>query len=294
MRDAVPGQTNNPAYAGGSTAAEARFDGRTPRKTSARFYICVGMLLVAAATMQSVAAYFEVTFRKQAVPLKLPLDMIDQRKLLPDYRPHRFQFPALGEELVANLGTDQYLQWNLTDQRRSREDPTSLTRLFITYHTGRPDPVPHYPKECLAASGMVLRDESEIKVTVPRPDGVEVVIPVSILEFELPGGGNAALGEPGGKQQRLVVGFFFYANGRYVTSREAVRLAVANLTDRYAYYSKIEVSFSDDDGRVLPDRDQAIEATRRLLHKLMPILWEDHYQDWEALERGDAPVVRRE
>jgi hypothetical protein len=88
--------------------------------------------------------------------------------------------------------------------------------------------------------------------------------------------------------QRLVVAYFFYTNGRYVTSRTGVRRAVANLWDRHAYYSKIELSFSGDKLRELANQEETIDATRRLLRKIMPILWVDHYRDWSALKEGRA------
>ncbi|MFQ5806011.1 MAG: exosortase-associated EpsI family protein [Phycisphaerae bacterium] len=261
------------------------------RKTTPRFYVCVGILLLAAVSMQSLVRWFEVTFRKQPIPLKRSLDALDRDKLLPEYEPHRIQPRQLSSEVLKNLGTEEYLQWSLRDRDRDRNDPTAVVRLFITYHTGQPDMVPHNPTECLHAAGMTLRKETRIEVAVPAPDGALVRIPVSVLEFELPRRMGVLLRGRAADPPRLVVAYFFYANGRYVTSRIGVRTAVANLWDRHAYYSKIELSFTDDAFRRLPNREQAEKATRRLLRKLMPILWEDHYQDWEALKNGTPPVI---
>jgi hypothetical protein len=273
-----------PPQAGERTTRTARAAATPRRANSPRFYICVGILLLAAVSMQSVAALLGGYFRKEAVPLKRPLDALDQAKLLPEYEPHRIPLKPLSPETVENLGAEQYLQWNLVDQSRDPADPTAVVRLFITYHTGQPDLVPHNPKECYAAGGADYQDETIITVEVARADGETVEIPVSVLEFEP----ARRAGTPG---QRLVVAYFFYTNGKYVTSRTGVRTATLNLWDRYAYYSKIELSFTDDRFERLPSRDEAIAATRRLLRKLMPILWEDHYQDWEALENGQPPVI---
>lgn len=276
--------------ASSSAAQERHGSGVARRGASSRFYVCVVTLLAAAAGMQSMATVLGGYFRKAPVPLKRSLDALDQTKLLPEYATHRIQPAPLDTETVASLGTEEYLQWNLSDRQRAPEETTSRVRLFITYYTGQPDPVPHNPKECLAAGGMTLKEETLIETTASSSDGVNEVIPVSVLEFELPQrsetlrlGGNA-------EAQRLVVVFFFYANGRYLTSRTGVRAAVSNLWDRYAYYSKIELSFTDDTGGTLASREETIIATRRLLKKLMPILWEDHYQDWEELKNGAPPV----
>ena len=261
------------------------------RKTSPRYHACVAILLLTAVGMQLAAGVSDGYFRKSALPLKRPFDALDQAKLLPEYKPHRVQPPPLEPELIENLGTEEYLQWNLVDQQCNRADPTALAQLCITYHTGQPDLVPHNPEQCRAAAGMSLAGRGAMEVSVPGADGVERKIPISVLEFELPRrrGLVARVGARGG--QRQFVAYFFYTNGRYVTSRTGVRLAVSNLWDRYAYYSKIEVSFSDHTLRKLANREQTVAATRRLLRKLMPILWEDHYQSWEAIKNGTPPVI---
>ena len=261
------------------------------RRTSARFYACVAILLLVAVGMQAASGILGTYFRKAPLPLKRSLDLLDQSKLRPEYAPHRIQPAPLSHEAVVNLGTEEYLNWNLTDQRCERGDPTEMARLLITYHTGGPGLVPHRPKECHAAGGEELVNETLIEVSVRDCDDVEHTFPVSVLEFELPR--RRAAGVPGGSSepQRLVVAYFFYVNGRYVTTRTSVRRAVSNLWDRFAYYSKIEISFSDDSFRRFPDREQAVAATERLLQRLMPILWEDHYQDWEAIESGAPPVI---
>ncbi len=295
-------QTNDaamPARPGAVNSADravwpARLLATARRTTSPRFYVCVAILLVAAASMQFVAQLLGGYFRKAPVPLKRPLDALDQAKLLPEYRTHRRQPEPLSPETVENLGTEQYLEWYLVDRDRDPADPTAVVHVFITYHTGQPDLVPHNPKECYRAGGADYQAETTITVEIARSDGETVRIPVSVLEFDPPRrrGSPGRVGSADGR--RLVVAYFFYANGKYVTSRTGVRTAVANLWDRYAYYSKIELSFTDNGLTGLPDRDEAIAATRRALRKLMPILWEDHYQDWEALKNGRPPVIPEE
>jgi len=286
-----PPQPTRPVAAGPAAAAAPRTSAapRPPSRTSARFYACTAILAVTAAAMQLTAWAAQGYLRKAALPLKRPLAELDAGELLPEYTQHREQPPPLDDELLENLGTREYLQWNLVDERGARGDRTALVRLFITYHTGQPDAVPHNPQECRSAAGMHLRSESTIEVPVTGAEGVEVRIPVSVLGFEPPGRQVGLGGEDDGAQQ--FVAYFFYANGKYVTSRTGVRLAVSNIWDRYAYYSKIEVSFSDLGSRTFANREETIAATRRLLAKLMPILWNDHFQAWAAVNGGRPPVV---
>ena len=261
-----------------------------PSRTTARFYVCVAILLLTAGGKELAAGYLESYFRKLALPLKRPLDALDQSKLLPQYRPHRIQPGLLSHEMIENLGTEEYLQWNLRDLTRDRDDPTSVVQLFITYYTGGSGLVPHRPQECHAASGATMIGEKLITVPVTDSAGVVRKINVSLLEFELPRQQALLLQSENRAAASQMVAYFFYVNGKYETTRTDVRRAVSKLTDRYAYYSKIEVSFINDTFNRLPNREEAEAATRRLLKKLMPILWDDHYQDWEAIQNGSPPV----
>lgn len=284
----------NPTLMSKPIATEQRPDprGAQPqprRRASARFYVCVGVLLLAAVSMQSAARYFEVTFRKQAAPLKRPLVALDTKKLTPDYRLNAVQPAPINEEVLVNVGTEEYLQWNLDDLSIDRGDPTRMAHLFITYYTGEPDAVPHNPEECYQAGGARLLNKARVTLEMPGPDGEQISIPISILEFAPSSRSSIAVR---GSDDSLFVAYFFYANGKYVTSRTAVRTAVSNLWDEYAYYCKIEMTFSDAKTRVRPaNREQTVVAVKRLLRKAMPILWEDHFQDWKALKEGAEPVV---
>ncbi len=274
--------TTRGSAAGGEKAAAPR------RPVSARYYVCVGILLLAALTMQGVANYLEVTFTKKPVPLKRPLVAMDTSKLGPEYRLAASQPPPLNEEVLENLGTHEYLQWFIEDQRRAADDPRGLARLFITYYTGKADPVPHNPEECYSAGGATLSAKTQMTVTMPGPHGDPVTIPVKVLDF-VPSPRSSLVVQAASRP--LVVAYFFYTNGKYETTRTGVRVATGSLFDRYAYYCKIEVTFTDREAGIPANREQTVEATRELLRKLMPILWADHFQDWEALKRGEAPVV---
>lgn len=274
----------------GMTSAETIRDSRASTavavgfRASGRFYVTLGILLAAALSMQSVAAALGTYFAKLPLPLKKPLYQLDPAKLGPEYGLHREQPEKMQDDLIENLGTKELLNWNLVDNSKSPSDATYSPRVFITYHTGKPDMVPHNPRECMVAGGFSLVSDSTFKVPVKRPDGSTVEIPIALLIFEAPSRGIS------GGVTRLPVLFFFEANGKFVTQRNEVRVATQNLFDRYSYYTKLEIHFSDEQFRRLPTPEEAQAAIGPLLNKLMPILWTDHLQDWQAVKSGVAPV----
>jgi hypothetical protein len=249
------------------------------RFASPRFYVCLAILVGCAVAIPLVAQVLEAHLRKLPIPLRRPLHQLDLQSLAPDYALHPIQPEPLSQIVLEALGTTHYLNWRLIDRRAAPSDPARMARLFITYYTGQPDPVPHHPRECLQAGGWTFVSEDSTTVHVPRSDGEVVDIPLAVLQFAPPRGG----------EQRLTVIYFFYANGQYMTGRNAVRLALSNLADRYAYYSKIEISFSSENGRRLADSQTSQVAAAHLLRRLMPVLWRDHYPDWEAIQRGQTP-----
>jgi hypothetical protein len=260
------------------------------RWCSARYVAGLLLLLVSAASMQAVARVLRLYTTKLPVPLRQPLDRLDRGKLLPEYSLHPIPVPPLREETLETLGTRELLDWYLVDAARPRGDPERVAHVFITYYTGRPDMVPHVPDECWTAGGQEQAAAPEtIELEVPGAGAPQDRIPARLLRFRsAPRRGALGLsgGEPG---PPVTVVYFFLTNGRYVTTRNSVRLAQSNLWDRYAYYSKIELVFGDDyPPRRFADRDQSIHAAARLLRKLMPILLADHYADWESLQRSGA------
>lgn len=266
----VPPRDGAAAASEGAVSLPAR---RPAKFASTRYYVVLAVLGVSALGLQSLAHVLDAYFQKEPLPLKRPLHTLSVAKLGPQYVLYPTQLPPLTDELIENLGTKEYLNWRLVDTTVDRRASTRIARLFITYYTGQPDMVPHEPRECQQAAGWELVHDDLFHVAMPGPDGEDVRIPVDALDFVPPEGGSG---------QTLTVLFFFYANGKYMTTRGEVRLATSNLADRYAYYSKIEVSFINEGGTRSADHEAAKEAGARLLKKLMPILWADHYPDWEA------------
>jgi hypothetical protein len=251
--------------------------GRASAFASPRYYACLLLVGLSALATHLLAGVLRAYFEKQALPLKAALYRLDAAKLAPYERAARQPDP-LGEELLDSLGTREYLNWILVDPRLTPTDPAYMARVFITYYTGQPDMVPHEPRECMQAAGWDLVSEERFEIELTPPGGPPVQTPIAVLGFEPPG----AAGQPEDRRPRLHVMYFFNANGRFATDRTGVRVAVANLMDRFAYYAKVEISFQDERGARLASRPESEAALRRLLPRLMRTLWEDHLPDWAA------------
>ncbi|MCG3125694.1 MAG: hypothetical protein CHACPFDD_00519 [Phycisphaerae bacterium] len=255
-------------------------------RTSARYYVCVGVLLVCALTMQTVAQLLGNHFRKAAVPLKRPLAAMDRYKLAPEYTLHIEPPAALPEEMIEWLGTREYLSWRVVDTRHDRADAVNTAHLFITYYTGKPDMVPHVPDECYLAGGYDCLSAETIEVPVPEVGAPRDRVGVRLLGF-VPSGATLRGQNPHDAATHVM--YFFLCNGRYAVTRDEVRLIQANLFDKYAYYAKIEIRFTDYSMRRQADRQASAEAVGPLLRKILPLLLKDHVADWNELNaRGTA------
>jgi len=94
------------------------------------------------------------------------------------------------------------------------------------------------------AKRLVGERTMDVKVDRPDPGAPGADINVAVLDFEEPP--RSTCSRRPAPDDRAVL---FWANGRYVTTRNEVRLSVANLRHRYAYYTKLEISFSDELGQ---------------------------------------------
>lgn len=260
------------------SAPTARMSGR---------YIGVLVVLFGTALAMELTANITDSFReKQSLPLKRPLAYAKAERLGPRYQLHAIQPPAIDEETLSALGTTEYLQWRLIDTSKEPADPTYAASVFVTYYTGKPDMVPHVPDECVAAAGWSQVDARNYEETVPDHAGRDWEVPLRRLVFEP----SSSQGMTARKQLKTVT-YYFFANGRFVRERNDVRFAITNLTDRYAYYSKIEMAFSNETGAVLASPEEADQAVSELNARLIPLLLEDHFQDWDAIKAGAEPVV---
>jgi hypothetical protein len=245
------------------------------------FLACVVILGASAAGLEATVRILGLEFRKQPIPLRRPLDQLDPAKLLP-----RYQLAAshsLNPDVLDELGTDQYLNATLRDTSRGENDPLALARVFITYYTGDPDQVPHVPDVCYLGSGFERRSSDKLYLDVPELGPLGRHVPVRVLTF-----GKRSLAA----SQEIVVLYLFSANGSFESDRQRLRLLLGNPFERYAYFSKVEISFLG-----LAEPQQTIQAGLSVLRKLLPILVHDHWPDWQnplglADRQADPPPPR--
>jgi len=238
-----------------------------------RDWVAGGVLVVAAVGGQLLTA-FDVYLQKEAVPLKKPLAQFDVRALGPRYEKHPAtdRIEPISEDMIDSLGTREYTQFFLIDTQAGRTERTRVAHVFITYYTGRPDMVPHVPDECYAAGGYQVVGTNTETVAVSGVGAPHDALPVVVVRALAPPSRRRSTDSSG----EIAVTYFFHANGDYVTTRDGVRLKLSNPLQRYAYYAKIEISFSDDSLVNNAGPADTLRALPPLLQVLLPRLLEDH------------------
>jgi len=232
------------------------------------FVICVAVLATAGVGMSLLTRSLGVYVKKEPLPLKKPLDAMDEQKLAP-YRilaKHVIE----NEKVVESLGTEDYVQWIIEDLREPVTGPARRLLLFITYYDV-PDRVPHVPEECYTGGGYERLSQSQVAFAI-GDGGRSETVPARFLLFRAPSGGL----DPQAGQFPVV--YLFRINEEYAGNRDDARLALnRGIFRRHSYFSKIELAFNQ--GTVMPTQDEAVAASERLLSVLLPLLEQEHWPD---------------
>jgi len=236
------------------------------------FVVCVLLLLGAIGSFHLIARATgsSTGIPKEAAWPRKPLRLLDRAKLAP-YELMPGGAADIKPEILDALGTREYIQWSLEDT--SIPDRTSTERfvhLFVTYYTDDPGQVPHVPEECYQGGGYSQTSEELVEIPVPA---LGQAVAFKVLTFE----GSAFLG----RESRVVL-YTFHTNGRFAPDRHMVRAILNDPRAKHAYFTKVELSFGSQ--QAMPSREQAIEAARRFLQKALPVLVNDHWPDWNAVE----------
>jgi hypothetical protein len=234
------------------------------------FIACVVLLATLIVGFRVLVKTTGTLIRKEPVPLRKPLDLLEDSKLAP-YRKTGAQ--EITPQILDALGTRDYIQWSLEDTSISDSSaPERHVDLFVTYYTGTTGQVVHVPEECYLGGGYTQKSEEFVEV----PFGSEKV-PAKMLIFEK----SAFVG-----RQTKVVAYTFSANGRFAADRQVVMTMLNSPKDKHAYFCKVEVGFGTPDASVTPERVAA--AATRCLQKVLPVLVAEHLPDWAAVEREEA------
>lgn len=232
------------------------------------FVLCAAVLGLAGAGMSVATKQLGVYIEKEPLPLKKPLDSMDEAKLAP-YR----VVAKLGienKEVLESLGTEDYIQWVIEDPRVALGGAARNVLLFITYYR-LPDRVPHVPEECYTGGGYRRIAANDVTFQAGAAGGARGV-PGRYLLF----GASAGDALQGGGEFPVL--YLFRVNGQYAGDRDSARLALnKNLFSRHAYFCKIELAFNQ--GSVAPSKAVAVEASEKLLNVVLPILEREHWPD---------------
>jgi hypothetical protein len=250
------------------------------------FLICTAVLATAGAGMSITINKIGVYLKKEPIPLKKSLDLLDENGLDPYQVEASKKLKIDNEEVLKALGTKYYIQWIISDANADVASPTKNCLLFITYYDC-PDKIPHVPEECYTGSGFqILKPDAGRRFGCHMgrsvPDGVTFQIMKNGFKEEINGKyivfGSKDISDFGHRVDRFPVIYFFRVNGEYAGGREDARIALnKNLFGKSSYFSKVELAFNQTS--TPPDRKEAIAATEKILSVILPVLEKEHWPD---------------
>ena len=271
------------------------------RGVRAAYWIAIAMLLLSALGFRAGVVALDLYLRKEPVPLRRALSTVP---------PQLGQWKQVGPdgvfsaEIIESLGTEQYLDRNYALDG----DPSKGTlSLHVAYYTGMIDAVPHVPERCWGAAGLIMTEqpkEMALAVDPSRWTAADAARPPSGEEYpaavvldpvtrrpetvHMPIGDYTAsvteFQDQRSPSLRLVGGYFFIANGRTTASAYVVRTYAFDLSNRYAYYCKVQVSGTFPEGSSAADWS---ERAGELVTSAMPYIMRC-LPDWPAWESAEA------
>jgi hypothetical protein len=253
------------------------------------FLICVIILLISAAGMTAAQKKFGMVLKKEPLPLKKSLDLLDQNGLGP------YKVLSKGKidnkEVLQSLGTEDYIEWILEDSEVSPDSSAKECMLFITYYP-LPDRVPHVPEECYTGGG--YQTLSSELLSLKLDDGDHRVSGKPLSQSEVLVKYLVFSGTDPWSSEKFAVSYLFSVNGQYTNSREDTRIALnKNLFGKYSYFSKVEWKFfgAKFGDRVYPNREETAAASKKLLKVILPMLENEHWPMTADVNENKANAV---
>ncbi|MCA9278843.1 MAG: exosortase/archaeosortase family protein [Phycisphaeraceae bacterium] len=213
-------------------------------------------------------------------------------------------------EVVEELGTQNYVSRNYEEKHAPEGREKRAVQLHVSYYTGQIDTVPHVPDRCFIGGGMGLKTAMHnvpLNLNISRwmldddvPEDWAGRIYTAPTSYFGSGNGNRVrlpldpehielrLGSftEAQRDETVIAGYFFIANGQVAASPDQVRLMAFNLTDTYAYYAKIQVTGSSTRG--IQTEDDLVEAAEGLLSEILPDIMLC-LPDWVEVKFGRYP-----
>jgi hypothetical protein len=234
------------------------------------FVLCAAVLALATAGMSVATRKLGLYLKKEPLPLKKSLDVLDAGKLSPYRVTARHKIK--NADILESLGTDDYIQWVLEDPCQPVRSPTREVLVFITYYR-LPDRVPHVPEECYTGGGYQRLNTDAVSFQIGQAGGLRA-IPGRYLRF------SKKVGDISLAPQQFPVLYLFRVNGEYAGGRDDARMALnKNIFRKHSYFCKIELVFNQS--LAAPAKEEAVAAGERILTVLLPVLEQEHWPDWE-------------
>jgi hypothetical protein len=249
------------------------------------FLICTAVLALAGVGMSLATQRLGLYLKKEPLPLKRPLNAMDEGKLAP-YQVTA-KIPIEDRDVLKSLGTEDYIQWLLEDPREPAPSPVRKLLLFVTYYR-QPDRVPHVPEECYTGGGYQRLATNAVALRI-GPAGSPREIPGRYLLF------GRRVDDVSRAVPQFPVLYLFRVNGEYAGSRDDARMVLnRNIFSKYSYFCKIELVFNQSSAA--PTREMAVAASEKLLTVLLPLLEQEHWPDSESgvLQNGHSAYFGRE
>jgi hypothetical protein len=278
---------------------------RFERSIRASFVAVVATLAVGGVGLRWAMQRLDVYLRKEPVELRgsfgtIPITLGRWKKVGDDV--------VMDAATVEQLGTQQYLTRNYA---LDGDVSKGVLMLHLAYYTGMIDTVPHIPERCWGANGLIQKGEPmqlPVKVDVPaeappggpvnratgepyRIAGVEdpvtgakdrVALPIGDLGFTL-----STFQDPHQPRIDQLGGYMFIANGRATATTFGVRSLAFSLSDRFAYFCKLQLSARYPVGE-RPSSEIFREQSEDFLRELLPHLMR-RLPDWPSVEASRSP-----
>lgn len=235
------------------------------------FLICAAVLALSGIVMPK-------PVKKEPLPLKKSLDLLDEKALSPYKIESKLKIS--NQEIIESLGTQDYIQWIIEDTDAAVDSAVHKCLLFITYY-GLSDRVPHVPEECYTGGGH-QRLTSDSVIFEINENNTTRKIPARYLVFA------STNSDYWGMDTKFPVLYLFNVNESYANSREEARFALnKNVFSKYSYFSKVEWKFFNTrfNKPIYPSKEEAITASQKLLSIILPILENEH---WPIVKTGNV------
>ena len=291
----TPAPSQQPGFSESISTSLSRAIGRP------QFLAAFVVLLVAAVSLNAATQFLRLYFKKEPVALVKPLETLPA-KLGPWIQVSKDQ--PLNAEMLDVLGTREYIFRDYIDTRlvdkkviddvlsndktgnerggliasiRSK-NPAAHVRMAVTYYTGMVDTVAHIPDRCYVADGFVPDTKETPTWTMANKLHQPVDVRVSSIHFEE--------AEAAAQAVTKNVAYFFHCNGEYeYDAIFGVRARLQDLSERHAYYAKIEVMTE------MRDRAKSDATIADFLTSALPEV-ENCLPDWQKVKasaNGTAP-----